>query len=116
MENIKPSLVEPGVKYFIGCTLKQCRDFKDKYITLFFNIGMFIFLVILISGVLMYRYKGKPTPAEVEIKKRQQMEFINSKLRMIADIKKKTSEVLITDLPNWNDHPELGILQGMPKY
>lgn len=116
MENIKPSLVEPGVKYFVGCTLKQCREFKDKYINIFVNIGMFVFLVVLISSTLMYRYKGKPTPAEVEIKKHQQIEFINSKLRMIADIKKKTSEDLITNLPNWNDHPELGILSGIQKY
>ena len=27
----KPRLVENGVKYFLNETLKQCRDFKNKY-------------------------------------------------------------------------------------
>ena len=32
MDNFsKPSLIEPGVKYFLRETLKQCKDFKDKY-------------------------------------------------------------------------------------
>ena len=27
----KPRLIEPGVKYFLNETLKQCRIFKNKY-------------------------------------------------------------------------------------
>jgi hypothetical protein len=27
----KPILVEPGVKYFLGETLKQCHKFKEQY-------------------------------------------------------------------------------------
>ena len=41
----KPSLVEPGVKYFLRETLKQCKDFKDKYHNTLFNIGLFVFLI-----------------------------------------------------------------------
>jgi hypothetical protein len=108
--SITPSLVEPGVKYFINCTLKQCREVKDKYINLLFNVGVFVVLVVAIFGVLAYRYRGRQTPAEVEIKNRKKQEYIIQKLQQISDIKRKASEVMITDLPNWNDHPELGIL------
>ena len=31
VENIRPMLTEPGVKYFINETLKQCHQYKEKY-------------------------------------------------------------------------------------
>ena len=107
-----PSLVEPGVKYFIGATLKQCREVKDRYINILFNVSIFVVLVVFIGGILAYRYKGRLTPVEIEIKNRKKQEYIIQKLQKISDIKQKASEVMITDLPNWNDHPELGILRG----
>ena len=116
MERINTTLVEPGVKYFISCSLRQCREFKDKYINILFNIGMFVLFIIIVSGILIYKYKGKMTPIEREIINRKKQEYIVSKLQQIAFIKKQTSERLITDLPNWTDHPELGILRSTPKY
>jgi len=116
MERVNTTLVEPGVKYFISCSLKQCRDFKDKYINVIFNVTMLIFFILFISGILIYKYKGKMTPIEMEIKNRKKQEYIVSKLQQIALIKKQTSERLITDLPNWTDHPELGILRTTPNY
>ena len=110
MDNLKPSLVEPGVKYFIGSTLNQCREFKDKHINILFNLSIFIIFITIVSVILIYRYKGKPTPAEVEIKNRKKQEYIVSKLQQIAYIKNQTSEKLITNLPNWSDHPELSNL------
>ena len=35
-----PTLIEPGVRYFIGGTLKECRRFKDRNISIIFNISM----------------------------------------------------------------------------
>lgn len=116
MEQFKATLVEPGVKYFTYCSLKQCREFKDKYINILFNIGMFVLFFMIASGILIYKYKGKITPIEREIINRKKQEYIVSKLQQIAIIKKQTSEKLITDLPNWTDHPELGILRATPKY
>ena len=71
---------------------------------------------MIVSGILVYKYKGKITPIEREIMNRKKQEYIVSKLQQIANIKKQTSEKLITDLPNWTDHPELGILRATPKY
>lgn len=110
MDSLKPALVEPGVKYFIGSTLKQCREFKDKNITILFNITLFIVFITILSCILIYRYKGKPTIAEIEIKNRKKQEYIISKLQKIAFIKQQNSERLITNLPSWSDHPELSNL------
>jgi hypothetical protein len=98
-----PKLIEPGVRYFLGGTLKECRKFKDKNATIFFNIYMTVLLIIVIGGFLFYRYKGKLTPAELEIKNRKKKEYIISKLHQMAYLRKTQGNAngMITALPQW---------------
>ena len=98
-----PRLIEPGVRYFLSGTLKECRKFKDNHATIFFNIYMTSILIIIIGGFLLYRYKGKPTKAEIEIKKRKKQEYIISKLNQMAYLRKTQglNNGLITALPQW---------------
>ena len=107
-----PLLIEPGVKYFINSTLKECRKFKDRHISIIFNVSMTLSLLIIIGGFLIYRYKGKPTPSELAVKNRKTQEYIISKLNQLALYKKQhyQSQHMITDLPSWSDHPEINIL------
>ena len=79
----RPSLIEPGVKFFLSKSLEHCREIKDFYYTQTFNftvvVGFFICL-----GILLYiKYKGKLTPAEKEANLRKQQEYILSKLKMV---------------------------------
>jgi hypothetical protein len=98
-----PRLIEPGVKYFLSGTLKECRKFKDLHTSIFFNIYMAFILFIIIGGFLLFRYKGKLTPAEIEIKNRKKQEYIISKLSQIAYLRKNQGlpEGMITGLPQW---------------
>lgn len=98
-----PKLIEPGVRYFLSGTLKECRKFKDKNSTLLFNISMTGVLILLIGGFLMYRYKGKLTPAEVEIKNTKKKEYIISKLHQMAYLRNTQGNAkgMITSLPQW---------------
>jgi hypothetical protein len=45
-ENARPMLTEPGVKYFISETLKQCHHFKETHQNMIFNIGLLIQLLL----------------------------------------------------------------------
>lgn len=110
----RPALIEPGVRYFISSTLKECRKFKDKHISVLFNISMTLLLLIVIGGFLMYRYKGKLSIMDIEVKNRKTKEYIISKLQQLALYKQHTyqSKNMITDLPAWTDHPEVNILNG----
>lgn len=107
----RPNLTEPGVKYFLSQTLKECRKFKDKYQTIIFNVGLFLFLVFTIGSILYFKYKGRLTPEEIKRKNREKKEYIFSKLQQLAYIKQKQNETLITDLPVWNN-PEVEILNA----
>ncbi len=97
----EPLLIEPGVKYFLSSTLKECRKFKDNHASIFFNFYMACALVIVIGGFLLYHYKGKLTPAEIAIKNRKKQEYIISKLQQLAYLRKTQGNGLITTLPQW---------------
>ena len=98
-----PTLIEPGVRYFLSSTLKECRKFKDKNITIFFNIYMAGLFIVVIGLFLLYRYRGKLTPAELEIKNRKKKEYIISKLNQIAFFRKNQGleNNMLTGLPHW---------------
>ena len=104
----KPTLVEPGVKYFINGSLKECRKFKDKHQNIFFNLGMIGLFVFIFGGLLLYRYKGKITPQEQYEKNKKKKEYILTKLNYLHDVKRRKN--MITDLPTTWDNPDLEIM------
>jgi hypothetical protein len=99
----KPTLVEPGTKYFLKETLKQCRDFKNKYNNTLFNISIGVAFFILIAIILFIKYKGKPTPAEKERKNKEKQQYILSKIKNYQDAKRAAQQELITGLPDWDN-------------
>ena len=103
-----PLLIEPGTRYYIGGTLKECRKFKDKYINLLFNLGMILLFIILFGSILIYRYKGNISSSELEIKNRKKKEYIVSKLNQLGAIKQKQN--MITDIPMWQNNPDLDVI------
>jgi len=103
-----PSLIELGVKYFIGGTLKECKKYKNKYISQLFNLGMIILFIIVFGSILAYRYKGNISKTEMAVKNRKKKEYIISKLQQLSAIRQKKS--MITDIPMWTTNPELEIL------
>ena len=52
-EYSKPMLTEPGVKYFLNETLKQCHKFKEKHNNMLFNMGILITFFLLL-GILLF--------------------------------------------------------------
>lgn len=96
---IKPSLIEYSTKYYIKNSLKQARAFKDKYITISVNIGLFLLLVSCISALLFYKYKGRLTPSESHKKSYEKKMYIYKKLQQFSHNKLKENQNLITNLP-----------------
>jgi hypothetical protein len=101
MEFTKPLLTEPGVKYFLSNTLKQCHEFKDKYYNLLLNIGIFIGFLFVLGSLLLYKYKGKLTEEEKIEKDNIKKQYILSKIRNFQMAKQKANQELITGLPHW---------------
>ena len=112
VENIKPMLTEPGVKYFINETLKQCHQFKEQYHNLNFNIGLLVVFFLILGILLLYKYKGKLTPEEIEQKEVQKKQYILSKIRNYQDAKIRAQQKLINGLPQWDN--EFDIINDTP--
>lgn len=100
-EITKPILIEPGVRYFLNETLKQCHVVKEKYYNTLFNIGMFFSFLLVLGIILVVKYKGKITPEEKEQKELEKKQYILSKIRNYQDVKQRERQELITGLPHW---------------
>ena len=104
----KPSLTEPGVKYFLNETLKQCHIVKNKFHNTVINIGLLIGFLLVLGLILLYKYKGRLTDVEKEKKNKEKQQYILSKVKNLQEAKLRAHQELITGLPNWeNDYDNI---------
>jgi hypothetical protein len=108
----KPALTEPGVKYFLHQTLKQCHVVREKFHNTIFNIGLFLAFLIILGLILLYKYKGKLTPVEIAMKNKEKQQYILSKIQNFEQAKRRASQELITGLPTWEN--EYDIIKRSP--
>ncbi len=108
----KPMLTEPGVKYFLGETLKQCHVFKEKHQNMLLNIGLLVSFFTILGIILFFKYKGKPTLEEIEAKETIKKQYILSKIRNFQDARIRAQQELITGLPHWEN--EFDIINDTP--
>ena len=99
----KPMLTEPGVKYFLNATLKQCNEFRNKYNNVLMNIGLLISFLIVLGLILLYKYKGRLTPSEKARQDREKQEYILKRIKQLQENKRRAHQELITGLPNWDN-------------
>ena len=105
-EHSKPMLTEPGVKYFLNETLKQCHTFKEKHNNTLFNIGLLIGFFVILGVLLLYKYKGKLTREELRENEESKKRYIMSKIRNYQQAKLRSQQELITGLPHWESELE----------
>jgi hypothetical protein len=104
---IKPKLIEPGMKYFINSSLENCKIIKEKYYNLWYNLYMLLIFCLIIGGILYYKYKAKNNKIQKEEEQRKLQEYLMNKLRFMQDYKKNQINNLLTDLPTWQNNPEV---------
>ena len=107
LQNIRPRLIEPGVKYFLSSSLEQCQIIKNKYNNFLYNLGLFIAFMGIVGLTLYFKYKHKNDLKSQEEKKRQEQEYIMNKLRFMQDYRKNQVNTLATDLSSWQNNPEV---------
>ena len=59
-QQFRPSLTEPGVKYFLGETLKNVTN-KEEVNYYMVNLGLLGVFIAVIAVYLIYKYKTRPT-------------------------------------------------------
>lgn len=99
----KPNLIEPGVKYFLTETFKQCKTTRDYFYNKVFNLGLFLLFILLFGGLLLYKYKGRLTPLELAQQNKQKQQYILEKIKNFQISKERAQQQLITGLPHWEN-------------
>ena len=94
----KPILIEPTIKNILNSSLKQCRNFRENYYNIVLNVSLGVGFLIILALILLYKYKGKLTPKEIERKNREKQQYILSKIQLYQN--ERQSE--ITGLPRWD--------------
>ena len=110
----KPLLTEPGVKYFLNHALKQSHIIRENFHNMVFNIGMFIFFLLILGFILIYKYKGRLTPVEIAQKNKEKHQYILERIKNFQIAKQKAHQELITGLPQWEN--EYNIIHSRPGF
>ena len=109
-----PKLVDVSVKLFFKEVLKGCNKYKQANYNTFYNLIMFAAFCVILSILLYTRSKGTRNYKSYYEKTMKDKEYIMSKLvyynRQNIDNQQKIRNNMITNLPNYNDHPEANLL------
>jgi hypothetical protein len=108
----KPILTEPGVKYFLNQALKQSHIIRENFHNTVFNIGMLIFFLLILGAILVYKYKGRLSPIEIEKKNKEKQQYILERIKNFQIAKQRAHQELITGLPHWEN--EYNIIHSRP--
>ena len=71
-----PNLIEPGISFWLNNVLQNSRKFRERNLSFIFNICMGALLILVVSGFLAYKYKGKLTYSEIQQKNNMTKTYI----------------------------------------
>lgn len=94
-----PSLTEPGVKYFINETLKNCKIHKYEYYNKLFNMALFFGFFGILVCVIYYSYKEKKDELNKELENEKKQQYILNMVKQFNDKQLRQQGNKITDLP-----------------
>lgn len=105
----QPTLIEPGVKYFLCETLKNCHKKKLEFSNSILNISLFVVFCFTLGSILYYCYKTKNTEIKQTSNEEKQQYIMALVDKIQTQQKEKEKEqqkmngTLITDLPNFDN-------------
>jgi hypothetical protein len=102
-----PILIEPGTKYFLRETLKNCHNKRTYYYSSVINLLLLLFFLVFLGTFLYYKHKTRLTPKEKKEKQKEQQEYILTKLKTLNDNTQRKNNLLITNLPRFENDFEM---------
>ena len=102
-----PNLIEPGVKYFLNETLKNCNKKRVQYNNNLFNFLLFLAFSTVLGIFLYYKFKSRPTKNDLEEREQQKKYYILSKIKSLNQKAAEERQQMITNLPKFESDYEL---------
>ena len=85
----KPSLTEPGVKYFLNETLKNIKKEKQGFNNIVFNVSLLLFFLVILGLILTYKFKNRPDEETRKKKEQLKKDYFITKVRTLQAKKAK---------------------------
>lgn len=103
MNETTPTLIEPGVKYFLKESLIICNKKKgfDNYI--YYNFLLLLSFIVILGGILYYKYKCKLNPKEKKKLEEKKQTYFLDKIKQINEDVKEEFNNSITNLPKFEN-------------
>lgn len=102
-----PTLTEPGVKYFIGETLKNCNKNKFEYNNTLLNTSLFIIFFSILGIIIYFSYRKKQHIEDKEIENEKRQQYVLNMVKSYNDRQIKKHGDQITDLPKFESEFEI---------
>lgn len=102
-----PNLTEPGVKYFIGETLKNCSKHKFEYNNTLLNTSLFIIFFSILGIIIYFSYRKKKDIEDKEIENEKRQQYVLNMVKSYNDRQLKKHGDQITDLPKFESEFEI---------
>ena len=101
------NLIEPGVKYFLNETLKNCNKKRVQYNNNLFNFLIFLGFFTVLGIFLYYKFKSRPSDKDLEEREQQKKYYILSKIKSLNEKAADERQRMITNLPKFESDYEL---------
>ncbi len=102
MENTQlPVLTEPGIISYLNLNLKKCHLVKHKYYNQMFNLILLGLFVSILGSLILYKYKGKLTPEEMEQRELEKYKYILNKIKITQESSLQEKQRLLSGQPLW---------------
>ena len=95
MNVYEPNLIESNLKMVVNYTLKKCHDIKIHYYNLIYNGVLFLLFVLIVSVILAFKYKGKPTQEEINKREEEKQKYILNMIKQFQEDTRKAKQQLI---------------------
>jgi len=101
------NLIEPGVRYFLKETLKNCNKKRTIYNNNLFNVCLFLGFFLILGIILLYKFKTRPTKKDLEEREKLKKTYIINKIKSLNEKASKERHELLTALPKFESDYEL---------
>ena len=102
----RPSLVEPGTKYFFNETLKKVKLTNSKYNNNLVNFVLFLFFIFVVLVFLYYKKQMKNKKIKLKLTNLEKQQYILNQVRKANEKKLQNDPNMITNLPKYESEFE----------
>ena len=102
-----PNLTEPGVKYFMKETLKNCNKNKFEYNNTLLNTGLFVLFFSILAIVIYFSYRKKQDVINKEIENEKRQHYVLNMVKNMNNRELQKHGDNITDLPKFESEFEI---------